>query len=51
MEINNYKFVLDDDTKNYAREHLNEDESKYDKCIQEINDWLKTQPELHAKKG
>ncbi|XP_075210873.1 retinol-binding protein pinta-like isoform X2 [Lycorma delicatula] len=49
MEISKYKFVLDDHTKNYAKECLNEDESKYNRCIEEIQKWLKTQPQLHAK--
>lgn len=44
-----YVFTLDDDTKIYANEHLNEDESAYNDSIKEIKEWLNTQPHLHAR--
>jgi hypothetical protein len=49
MEV--YKCSLPAAAKQHATEYLNETEEKRDSDICQIQQWLQTQPHLHARHG
>jgi hypothetical protein len=51
MNSDTYQTALDEETLKYAAEVLKEDNFTRDGTINQIREWLITQPQLHAKTG